>query len=67
MTDTKNAERLRALYLNESKKEKNFVNICTATKNWNGCDYADIYAGAGCECWNQAKKHNCIRCIREKI
>lgn len=62
MTDRQNAERLRAEYLTRPRR-KNLVNICTARRNWNGCDYADIYAGAGLECWKQNGKHDCVRCM----
>lgn len=63
MTDKANAERLRAIYLANAHPENKIRNICTARRNWNGCDYADIYAGAGLECWKQGEKHICIRCI----
>lgn len=63
MTNKANAERLRKSYLlNEGKHRKQVINICTAKRNWNGCDYCDIYAGSGLPCWEQTKKHNCIRC-----
>lgn len=64
MTDKKNAETLRAYYLTHEPR-KTIINICTARKNWNGCDYCDVYAGAGLECWKQDGKHNCIRCRQE--
>lgn len=64
MTDQNNAERLRAIYLANYHPESKTRNICTARRNWNGCNYADIYAGAGCECWKQGAKHTCIRCER---
>jgi len=61
MTNTENAEKLRKYYLtHEQRKTK--TNICTARRNWNGCDYCDIYAGAGLECWKQDGKHTCIHC-----
>lgn len=62
MTNYENAEKLRGEYLNSYKENRKKVNICTARRNWNGCDYADVYAGAGLECWKQGCKHNCIRC-----
>ena len=60
MTNIENAENLRRYYLTHDKR-KNKTNICTARKNWNGCDYCDIYAGCGCECWKQDSSHNCVR------
>lgn len=61
MTDTANAERLRTYYLTHQKR-KAVVNICRARRDWNGCDYCDIYSGSGCECWKQDARHNCIHC-----
>lgn len=66
MTNTTNAERLRAAYLRNQHAESKARNICTARRNWNGCDYADIYAGAGLECWKQGALHACIRCERRE-
>lgn len=64
MTDLKNAEKLRDYYIKNNGR-KTIINICTARPNWNGCDYCDIYAGAGLPCWKQDAKHNCIRCKEE--
>lgn len=61
MTDTANAERLRAYYLTH-KRRKSVVNICNARRNWNGCDYCDVHAGTGLECWKQDARHSCIHC-----
>lgn len=61
MTDYTNAEILRAHYL-QDKRRKNVINICQAIPNWNGCDYCDVYAGKGFECWKQSAKHNCCKC-----
>ncbi len=64
MTDLENAERLRKIYLTTPRENmKNMKNICQALPNWNGCDYCDIYAGRGLECWEQTKKHGCCYCI----
>ena len=65
MTDYKNAERLHDYYLTH-KKQKTVVNICRARKNWNGCDYCDVYAGSGLECWKQTGPHYCVHCERVK-
>ncbi len=66
MTNFENAERLK-IYNDTHKTRKNIVNICTGKRNWNGCDYCDIYSGSGLECWKQDGKHNCVRCQeREK-
>lgn len=65
MTNFINAEKLRIKYLKNEHKECKTRNICTARKCWNGCDYADVYGGAGCECWKQGAAHNCVRCIQE--
>ena len=62
MTDYTNAERLRKEYLNGPQNTKK-KNICKARRNWNGCDYCDVYAGCGLECWKQGEKHNCCYCI----
>ena len=64
MTDYANAERLRAYYLSH-KGRQNKVNLCNGMRNWNVCDYGDVYAGAGCECWKQDGKHNCVRCYEQ--
>jgi len=61
MTDHQNAERLRQEYLSHPQR-KTVVNICKARPNWNGCDYCDIYSGAGLECWKQNAPHNCCYC-----
>lgn len=62
MTDFANAEILRKYYLLHPVKEEK--NICRARPNWNGCDYCDVYAGAGLPCWKQDGKHNCCHCER---
>ena len=64
MTHRDNAERLRYIYLSNIHGESKKRNICTARSNWNGCDYSDIYAAGGGECWKQGAPHRCIRCIR---
>lgn len=61
MTDLENAERLRT-YHNTHKPRNKVVNICTARRNWDGCDYCNVYSGCGLECWKQDGKHNCIKC-----
>ena len=61
MTNYENAEKLRKYYLTH-KKRQNKTNICQARKNWNGCDYCDVYSSCGLECWKQDEKHNCIYC-----
>lgn len=61
MTNFENAERLKKLYLSRTSR-KGKKNICQALPKWNGCDYCDIYAGRGLECWEQTKKHNCYHC-----
>lgn len=66
MTDYQNAERLRKYYLTH-KQSKQFINICTRTPKWNGCDYCDVYAGISLPCWKQDGKHNCIGCERKEI
>ena len=60
MTDYNNAERLREYYLKHDPR-KTAVNMCRAVRNWNGCDYCDVYAGSGLECWKQDGKHNCCK------
>lgn len=65
MTETMNAEKLRDYYLTHPAR-KSVVNICTGRRNWNVCDYGDIYAGAGLECWKQDGKHRCIRCTEKE-
>ena len=67
MTDYKNAERLRKIYITENHTESKVRNICRASKNWNGCDYCDVYAGSGLECWKQGKEHKCCKCERVKV
>lgn len=62
MTNLENAEVLRKYYLTH-KKRKNKTNICQARKNWNGCDYCDVYAGCGVECWKQDGRHNCCHLV----
>ena len=49
------------------KKRHNVKNICRAIPNWNGCDYCDVYAGSGIECWKQGNKHNCCHCERVNV
>lgn len=61
MADYANAERLRKKYLSGPQNTKK-KNICQARRNWNGCDYCDVYAGSGLECWKQGKPHNCCHC-----
>lgn len=63
MTDHENAERMRHEYLTRPQR-KTVVNICTARPNWNGCDYCDMYSGAGLECWKQNAAHACVRCVQ---
>ncbi len=63
MTDYKNAEALRSEYLQQTPR-KTVKNICCARPNWNGCDYCDVYSGAGLECWKQDGRHNCVH-VRE--
>ena len=65
MTDYENAERLRTEYLKREPR-KNFVNICRARPNWNGCAFCDVYAGPGLECWQQHARHNCCYCEEMK-
>lgn len=60
-----NAERLRKLYVTQ-KPRKTLVNICTARRNWDGCDFCDVYAGCGLECWEQTKRHDCCKCEQRK-
>lgn len=65
MTNFKNAENLRHEYLTRTPR-KTIKNVCTARRNWNGCDYADVYGGMGCECWKQDSTHKCVRCMEVK-
>lgn len=65
MTDLQNAEKLRYEFLTRSAR-KNTINICNARPNWNGCDYCDVYAGPGLECWKQNAKHTCVHVTEEK-
>ena len=67
MTNLENAERLRKAYLQSTNTKHNVKNICRAIPNWNGCDYCDVYAGSGIECWKQGSKHNCCHCERVNI
>lgn len=60
-----NANRLRKEYLNRTPR-RDYVNICRATPNWNGCDYCDKFSGSGLECWKQDGKHNCRYCEQVK-
>lgn len=62
MTDYANAEKMRTYYImHPVKVEKN---ICTGRRDWNVCDYGDIYAGAGLPCWKQDGPHYCAWCHR---
>ena len=65
MTDLNNAERLREEYLTRPAR-KTVKNICNAVPNWTGCDYCDVYAGPGLECWKQNAKHTCVYVTEEK-
>lgn len=64
MTDLVNAEKLREIYLLTNTPKNSKRNICRAKRNWNGCDYCDVYAGNGLECWKQGEKHSCCHCER---
>ena len=64
MTDYTNAEKLRREHDRRTPR-KNTRNVCRARPYWNGCDYCDVYGGAGLDCWKQDKKHNCIYCEEE--
>ena len=66
MTDYKNAEKLREKYITQPRR-KTIKNICMGRPNWNGCDYCDVYAGPGLECWKQDGKHTCVHVREEKI
>ena len=66
MTDYDNAERLRKHYLLDTTKHTT-KNICRAKPNWNGCDYCDVYAGSGEECWNQKSDFKCCHCERIEV
>lgn len=61
MTDFENAEKLRTYHLTH-KNRKSKTNICRGKRNWNGCDYCDVYSGSGRQCWKQDGTHSCIRC-----
>ena len=65
MTDLQNAEKLRYEFLTRPARKK-IVNICTARPKWNGCDYCDVYAGPGLECWKQNASHSCVFVKEEK-
>ena len=65
MTDFENAEELRKYYLTHPKR-KGITNICNGKRNWNVCDYGDVYAGCGLECWKQDGKHKCCRIVEVK-
>ncbi len=67
MTNLANAEQLRKIYLLAPHPEAKKRNICRASRNWNGCDYCDMYAGNGLECWKQGKKHFCCYCEQKEI
>ena len=62
MTDVENAEKLRTYYLTHNPR-KGTRNVCTGRRNWNVCDYGDIYGGCGEDCWKQDGNHKCDRCI----
>lgn len=64
MTNLENAEKLRSIYLSTINTKQRIKNICRARKNWNGCDYCDVYAGSGLECWKQGSRHDCCHCER---
>lgn len=64
MTDYKNAELLRHAYLNNPCNGSSTRNICRGQRNWNVCDYGDVYAGNGLECWKQGGDHWCVHCER---
>lgn len=66
MTDYENAEKLRAEYLKNTHPEQNERNICRGRRNWNVCDYGNVYAGSGLECWKQGAPHWCVYCERVK-
>lgn len=66
MTKLENADKLRMEYIKNTPR-KNIVNICHARPNWNGCDYCDIYAGGGLECWEQTKSHWCCYCAEVEM
>lgn len=60
-----NANDLRKEYLSRHRRE-NFVNICRAIPNWNGCDYCNKFGGSGLECWKQDGEHRCCYCEQVK-
>lgn len=65
MINYENAENLRKYYITHESR-KTVINMCSARKNWNGCDYCDVYAGSGLPCWKQDGKHNCCHCTEIK-
>lgn len=65
MTDFENAEKLRKEHLTR-RARKTIKNICKARPNWNGCDYCDVYAGPGLECWKQDGPHKCVFVVEVK-
>lgn len=65
MTDHANAERLYKEYVTRPQR-KTVRNVCQARPNWNGCDFCDVYAGPGLDCWKQNAKHSCVHVREEK-
>ena len=65
MTDHKNAERLYKEYRTRPRR-KTIRNVCQARPNWNGCDFCDVYAGPGQDCWKQNATHKCVHVREEK-
>ena len=63
MTDLENAERLRREYLKNPGTNVKMRNICNAIPHWDGCDYCDVYAGVGLDCWKQGKRHDCCKAL----
>ena len=61
MTDFKNAEQQRKIYL---KNPGTCSHICKARPNWDGCDYCDVYGGG--LCWNQRGGRYCCYCEIKK-
>lgn len=65
MTDIKNAEKLYKEYLTRPAR-KTIRNVCNAYPNFTGCDFCDLYAGPGKDCWKQNATHKCIFVTEEK-
>ncbi len=65
-TNYANAERLRKHYLT-AEPRKVTRNICIGRRNWDVCDYGDVYAGTGLECWKQDGKHACCKLVERSI